>query len=431
MKSEMKILMIMQKAFAAMLFVLCAAFTASAQVTAIRAGRVVDPATGTVLTNQTILVEGQDIKAIGGDVKIPAGATVIDLSKQTILPGLFDAHTHLCWNMQHKRDAGDYFVTTLRDTTGFRAIQGVANARSMLEYGFTTVRDIGNAANYADTDLRRAIEQEIVPGPTVINAGRIIAPFGGQFQLQPEKRDLGNPEYLYADTRDELKKAIRENIHFGARVIKIVVDDQRYIYSTDDIRFVIEEARLAGLKVAAHCWTEKGARNAAEAGVDSIEHGVAMTNEILEIARRNNVALVPTPFTETDARLYGAPGSNKETDKKLFADPVKRAFDLGVTLVFGPDVIFNTPEYPRGRLSIETIDNWVQAGIPPRVILQALTTNAAKLLGVEKTRGALVVGMRADIIAVDDNPLDKIETLKKVSFVMKNGKVFKQNSVVK
>jgi imidazolonepropionase-like amidohydrolase len=166
--------------------------------------------------------------------------------------------------MQHKRDAGDYFVTTLRDSTGFRAIQGVANARSMLEYGFTTVRDIGNAANYADTDLRRAIEQEIVPGPTIINAGRIIAPYGGQFQLQPDKPNLGNPEYFYADTRDELKKAIRENIHYGARVIKIVVDDQPYIYSVDDIRFVIEEARLAGLKVAAHCWTEKGARNAAK-----------------------------------------------------------------------------------------------------------------------------------------------------------------------
>jgi imidazolonepropionase-like amidohydrolase len=104
---------------------------------------------------------------------------------------------------------------------------------------------------------------------------------------------------------------------------------------------------------------------------------------------------------------------------------------MGVTLVFGPDVIFNTKEYPRGRLSIETIDNWVAAGIPPRVILQSLTTNAAKLLGVEKARGSLAVGMRADIIAVSDNPLDKIETLKKVSFVMKNGKVFKQNSVVK
>jgi imidazolonepropionase-like amidohydrolase len=427
----MKITNVTQKAFALMLLILCIAFVSNAQITAIRAGKVVDPATGTVLINQTILIEGQNIKEIGTNIKIPAGAGVIDLSKQTVLPGLFDAHTHLCWNMQHKRDAGDYFVTTLRDTTGFRAIQGVANARSMLEHGFTTVRDIGNAANYADTDLRRAIEQEIVPGPTIINAGRIIAPFGGQFQLQPEKRDLGNPEYLYADTRDELKKAIRENIHFGARMIKIVVDDQRYIYSADDIRFVIEETRLAGMKVAAHCWTEKGARNAAEAGVDSIEHGVALTNEILEIAKRNNVALVPTPFTETDARLSGASDGNKDTDRKFFADPVKRAYDVGVTLVFGPDVIFNNKEYPRGRLSIETIDNWVQAGIPPRTVLQALTTNAAKLLGVEKTRGSLTVGMRADIIAVSDNPLDKIETLKKVSFVMKNGKVFKQNSVIK
>jgi imidazolonepropionase-like amidohydrolase len=213
-------------------------------------------------------------------------------------------------------------------------------------------------------------------------------------------------------------------------MIKIVVDDQRYIYSADDIRFVVEEARLIGVKVAAHCWTEKGARNAAEAGVDSIEHDVALTNEILEIAKRNNVALVPTPFTETDARLSGASVSNKDTDKKLFADPVKRAHDVGVTLVFGPDVIFNTKEYPRGRVSIETIDNWVAAGIPSRVILQALTINAAKLLGVEKVRGSLTVGMRADIIAVSDNPLDKIETLKKVSFVMKNGKVFKQNSVI-
>jgi imidazolonepropionase-like amidohydrolase len=428
----MKIMNLRRKTLAVMLFIFCAAFAANAQVTAIRAGKVVDPATGTVSSNQIILVEGRDIKAIGADVKIPAGATVIDLSKQTVLPGLFDAHAHLCMNMQHKRDAGSYYITTLRDSTGLRAIQGVANARSMLEHGFTTVRDIGNAANYADTDLRMAIEQELVPGPTIINAGRIIAPYGGQFHMQADKRDLGNPEYFYADTRDELKKAIRENIHYGALVIKLVVDDQRYIYSVDDIRFVIEEAHNVGLKVAAHCWTEKGARNAAEAGVDSIEHGVVMTNEILEIAKRNNVALVPTPFTEIDAREYdGNSSGNKQVNQRWFADVVKRANQVGVTLVFGPDVIFSTKEYPRGRLSIDTIDNWVEAGISSRVILQSLTTNAAKLLGVEKIRGSLVAGMRADIIAVSDNPLDKIETLKKVSFVMKNGKVFKQNSVVK
>jgi imidazolonepropionase-like amidohydrolase len=402
------------------------ALTGHGQVTAIKAGKLLDPETGTIVLNQIILIEGQNIKAIGGDVKIPSAAIIIDLSKQTVLPGLFDAHTHLCMNMRHKRDAGNYYVTTLLDSNAFRAIEGVANARSMLEYGFTTVRDVGNAGNYADTDLRRAIEQEIVPGPTIINAGRIIAPYGGQFQMQPDKPELGNPEYFYADTRDELKKAVRQNIHYGARVIKIVVDDQRYIYSVDDIKFVIEEARLAGLKVAAHCWTEKGARNAAEAGVDSIEHGVKINDETLAIAKSKNISLVPTPFTEIDARESGEPGSNKETNQQLFIDPVKRAHKIGVTLVFGPDVIFTTKEYPRGRLSIETIDNWKEAGIPPLVILQALTTNAAKLLGVEKTRGFLKVGMRADIIAVTDNPLDKIETLEKVSFVMKNGKLFKQ-----
>ena len=427
-----KIMKMMRETIVSVLLLLfVAVVTAEAQVTAIRAGKVVDPETGTVLNNQTILVEGRDIKAIGADVKIPAGAAVIDLSKEFVLPGLFDAHTHLCMNMQHKRDANGYYITTLRDSTGLRAIQGVANARSMLEYGFTTVRDIGNAANYADTDLRRAIEQELVPGPTIINAGRIIAPYGGQFQMQADKQDLGNPEYFYADTRDELKKAIRENVHYGALIIKLVVDDQRYIYSVDDIKFVIEEAHLAGLKVAAHAWTEKGARNAAEAGVDSIEHGVRINDETLLIAKSKNIALVPTPFTETDAREGGNPGGLKEIDKKWFADVVRRANKIGVTLVFGPDVIFSTKEYPRGRLSIETIDNWKEAGIPASVILQALTTNAAKLLGVEKTRGFLKAGMRADIIAVNDNPLNKIETLKMVGFVMKNGKVFKQNSATK
>jgi imidazolonepropionase-like amidohydrolase len=410
----------------AALLALCAV-SGQAQVIAIKAGKVVDPETGTTASNQIILVEGQVIKAIGPGLTIPAGALLIDLSTYSVLPGLFDAHTHLCMTMQRERDMGSYYFTTLLDPTSYRAIQGVANARSMLEAGFTTVRDVGNAGNYADTALRRAINEEWVPGPTIINAGRIIAPFGGQFQMQPEKPDLGNPEYFYADTRDELKKAIRENIHYGARVIKIVVDDQRYIYSVDDIRFVIAEARSAGLKVAAHCWTEAGARNAAEAGVDSIEHGVRISDESLRIAKRNGVALVPTPFTEADAREFRTPGANKRFNEELFIDPVKRAYRAGVTLVFGPDVIFTTKEYSRGRLSIETIDNWVEAGIPPRVILQALTVNAARLLGVERERGALRVGMKADIVAALDNPLENIGTLKAVTFVMKNGKVVKQS----
>lgn len=397
-----------------------------AQITALKTGKLVDPETGTVTTNQIILIEGQTIKAVGADLKIPENAVVIDLSRQTVLPGLFDAHAHLCMSTRRRRDNGNYYFTTLLDTNAYRALQGAANARSMLEYGFTTVRDIGNAGNYADTALRLAIEDGLIPGPTLINAGRIIAPFGGQFQLQPEKRELGTPEYFYADTRDELKKAVRENIHFGARVIKIVTDDQPYIYSVEDIRFVIEEAGRAGVKVAAHCWTAAGALNAATAGVASIEHGVAITNEALEIAKRNGVALVPIPFTEIDARTHRTPGANKKRNEEWFIDPVKRAYKFGVTLVHGPDVIFTTDEYPRGRLSIETIDHWVEAGIPAKTILQALTTNAARLLGVEKERGWLRAGMKADLIATAENPLDNIGTLKAVRFVMKDGKVFKQ-----
>lgn len=399
---------------------------AGAQITAIRAGRLVDPETGKVSTNQVILIEGMDIMAVGPDAAIPAGAKVIDLSTRTVMPGMMDAHSHLCMNTQHKRDGGRYFFTTLLDSNAKRAIQGAVNARSMLEYGFTSVRDVGNEGDYACIEVRRMINSGEIDGPTFITAGRIIAPYGGQFSLQPDKQNLAEPEYFFADTRDEIKKAIRQNIHYGATVIKLVIDDQQYIYSVDDIKFAIEEAHAAGLKLAAHAWTAAGALNAAKAGVDSIEHAVAITDEALAIAKQNNVAIVPIPFTETDAVLSGEPGGNKATNERWFIDPVRRAHKAGVTMVWGPDVIYNTLEFPRGKVSIDTVDEWKMTGVPNLVILQALTTNAAKLLGIERNRGWLKPGYRADIIAVRDNPLEKIETVKDVVFVMRNGKVYKQ-----
>ncbi len=235
--------------------------------------------------------------------------------------------------------------------------------------------------------------------------------------MQPDKQKLGEPEYFYADTRDEMVKAIRENIHYGATVIKIVVDDQQYIYSVEDIKFMIDEAARAGVKLAAHCWTLPGARNAALAGVASIEHGFDMTDEVLEISKRNNVVLVGTDYLAL---------RTNEQARKQWIDRLRRAQRIGVTMAYGTDVIDQRPGMTRGTEAIAGIDPWIEAGIPPRDILKAMTINAAKLMGVEQQRGMLREGLAADIIAVPDNPLENINTLKKVSFVMKNGKVIKQ-----
>ena len=407
----------MRPPLALLLLLLLASFQsapAAAQVTAIKAGRVVDPDAGTSAENQVILVEGGKITAIGSGVKIPSGAKVIDLSRSTVLPGLVDAHTHLCMGVQARRDAGNYYITTLLDPDAYRSIEGVVNAKTMLEAGFTSVRDVGNEGRYACVQVRRAINRGLVPGPTMITAGRIIAPYGGQFHLQPDKPALAEPEYYFADTHDEMIKAVRENVHYGATVIKIVVDDQQYIYSTEDIVFIKNEAARAGMKLAAHAWTEPGAHNAAEAGVASIEHGFDMTDADLLIAKQNGVVLVGTEFL--------ANGDTTAAHRQ-WVDRLARAYKVGVTLVYGTDATDLLAGKTRGADAMTGIDPWVEAGIPAPEILKAMTTSATRLLGVDKQRGTLVPGMFADIIATPDNPLTNIQTLKQVSFVMKNGVV--------
>jgi imidazolonepropionase-like amidohydrolase len=313
----------------------------------------------------------------------------------------------------------------------------------MLEAGFTTVRDVGNAGNYADTDLRRAIEEGVVPGPTVLNAGRIIAPTGGQFPprlppfyqelfgaseafigvLNHERPGLGNPEYYFADTRDELKKAVRENVLYGARLIKVVVDDQPFIYSADDLKFVVEEADRAGLKVAAHCLTDAGARAAAEAQVASIEHGFLVSDETLALMKKNGVTLVGTDFTEQAGRDQGMPpGQHTRVVERL-----RRAYRAGVTLAFGTDIFVPSPGLTRGEMALTFIDSNVEAGLPPLAILQQMTTNSARLLGVEKERGAIRPGLAADLIAMPGNPLEDIQALKRISLVMKDGRVIRRD----
>ncbi|HEY7530102.1 MAG TPA: amidohydrolase family protein [Gemmatimonadota bacterium] len=398
------------------------ATSAPASVVAIRAGRLIDPETGEAVRNQTILVEGERIVAVGPDVDVPAGARVVDLSDQSVLPGLFDAHTHMLLTEKKQRDGNNYFFTTLTEPTAYRAVQGVGNALAMLRAGFTTIRDIGNAGNYGDVALKQGIDEGWVEGPTMVVSGIIIAPFGGQFHLQPEKPELGEPEYLYADTPDEIVKAVRQNAHFGADFIKIVTDDQRYVYSVEDIKRFIEEAGAMGMKVAAHAWTDVGGHRAALAGVASIEHGLTLPDSTLQVMKENGVYLVGTDFTELASREMG---------RDLFTpavDRLRRAYRIGVPIAFGTDVVFDVPGYDRGTLTIDFISSFKAAGIPAPDILKMMVGNAARLLGVEKERGFIQPGLYADIIAVPGNPLEDIDALRDVTFVMKNGRVVKDRT---
>lgn len=316
----------------------------------------------------------------------------------------------------------------LLNPEGYRAIQGTVYAKQMLDAGFTTVRDAGNAGKYADVDVKRAINEKLVDGPNMFVAGKIIAPFGGQFRTKADKQFLMNDEYYFADTQDELRKAIRENIYYGADVIKIVVDGQKYHYTTEDIKFIVQEAGKAGVKVMAHCQTPDGEYSAASAGVASIEHGWTAADSVTAIMKTKNIYLVSTDFTEKVLVGFGHPLERAKQIHEKRVERLKRAYHAGVMIAFGSDVMIDIENETRGTLAIGYIDSFVEAGIPAKDILKIMTINAAKLLGIDKERGVLAPGMYADIIATSDNPFENIQTLKKVTFVMKNGIVYKQNN---
>jgi imidazolonepropionase-like amidohydrolase len=403
--------------------------SAYANVTAIRAGALVDPASGTILQNQVILVENGVIKAIGAQLEIPTDANIVDLSTRTVLPGLIDAHTHLLAAIDPKWDLGSFWTMALHRREGYRAILGVKHAKEVLASGFTTVRDVGNSGLYLDMDLEKSIRFGNVPGPTIIPAGRIIAPFGGQFWETPTNAEhLKNPEYYFADSRDEMRKAVRENIYWGAKVIKIVVDPGRFRYSTEDIQFMVAEAATSGVKVAAHVQTAAGARAAIEAKVASLEHAWFISDEDLALAKKNGVVLVSTDFTVFQQTANGMTEEAAKRSHERVVERLKRAYGAGVTIVFGTDIMNSRGDVSRGVQALEYIDSFTEAGVPAPDILRAMTINASTLLGVEKKRGLLKVGMSADIIAVSGDPLKDINVLRNVSFVMRNGTIHRQDA---
>lgn len=397
-------------------------------LTAIRAGRLLDPDAGQILTNQIILIEGTRIREVGPNVAIPAGAQVIDLSNMTVMPGLVEAHNHLALTYKPVPENNVYYYTYVQESTALRAIQAASNGMQMLASGFTIVRDMGNNGNYADTALRQAIEQGWIPGPTIINSGIIIGGMGGQFFPTPEMaidHNIVYPEYLDADTPDEIVKAIRQNILFGAKVIKICVDCKPYGYTADEIRLVIREAAKSGLKVEGHVQTVNGARNAIEAGIWSIAHSGALTDEMHKLMAQKGVWRAGT---ETPPGLEGHPVSAEAYARTIAG--LKNAYDNKVPLTFSTDADYWVPGKTRGELCLEFIKSWIDAGIPNADTLRAMTTNGYKVSETETTRGPIKAGFFADLIALPGNPLDDLNALKDVRFVMKDGQVFKRDGVM-
>jgi imidazolonepropionase-like amidohydrolase len=394
-------------------------------VIAIRAGVLIDPGSGQVLRNQTILVGGETIRAIGPDVEVPAGAEKLDLSREWVLPGLMDAHTHLTLTEITGNAPFESFY--LSEATAFRALRGMHNAQVLLQRGFTTIRDVGNDGEYAMIDVRRAIERGLFDGPTVIGSGKIIAPFGGQSREIPAERGpFWSYEYLDADTPAEVRKAVRRNIYYGAGVIKLVSDNSAFHASEEELRAAVDEAHRAGLPVAIHVYGGPAAQAAIDAGVDSIEHGFFLTDEQLAQMKTKGVFLVGTDFPRAHLDIIGTSGGIFPPPDVLapkIVDRLKRARRVGVRLVFGTDTVADMPGRTRADMMFDYLAVWRSAEIPPMDILKAMTSEAAELLRVRAQRGRLAVGLSADMVAMPADPLQDIEALRAIDFVMRNGKV--------
>jgi imidazolonepropionase-like amidohydrolase len=403
---------------------LAATLLGGAQVIAIRAGHLIDPENGSTAANQIILVEAGKFTAIGPNVAIPQGAEVIDLAQYYVSPGLVDAHNHLALTYKKEPENNSYYLTTVMDSTAIRAIQAVSNGITMMNAGFTVVRDLGNAANYADTALRVAIEQGWIPGPTIVNSGIIIGGMGGQFSPVPERASLVYPEYLDADTPDEIVKAVRRNILYGAKVIKIMVDAKPYGYSVDEMKLFVSEAAKSGLKVAGHVQTHAGAMRAIEAGIWSIEHSIALDDEAHKLMAKKGIWRVGT---ETPLSTYYSPN---EARFQRQADGMKNAYANGVKMAFSTDADYYIPGMTRGEIVLDFLNSWKAAGIPAPEILKIMTVNGYKVCDIYDKRGPIQAGLPADLIAVRANPLQEIDALRDVRFVMKDGVVFKRDGVM-
>ena len=414
--------------------VLLSCFLASAQVTAIQAGRLIDPDAATVLTDQTILIGDNKIEAVGKALPIPANAKIIDLSKMTVLPGLIDCHTHVA-------DAGDAEpLNVLKHTASEIVLEAIPNARAMLLSGFTTVRDVGTYRALNDVALRDAIAKGYVIGPRMYVAGAYVTITGGAGAVTGMAPDIQLPwdlHYGEANSPWEVRQKVRLLAHDGVDLIKILSsgavlthgsNPKAQEFTLEELKAAVDEASQFGLKVASHAHSPQGIKNAILAGVASVEHATMIDDEGIALAKAHGTYLDMDIYDEECIQQAGREGKEPKDflqhDAELGQvqrDNFRKAVKAGVKMSFGTDA----GVCPYGT-SGKQFAFMVQYGMTPMQAIQAATTNAADLLGHADMLGSIKPGKYADLIAVSGDPLADISVLENVQFVMKEGKVYKQ-----
>ena len=417
---------------------LCFITPAFPQVTALKAGKLIDVERGEAISNAVILVDGDTITAAGKDIAIPVGARVIDLSAETVLPGLIDCHTHLLSALDSAMgDATGALLQVAQMSTAQRALLGARNAREDLDSGITTVRDVGNSGLNGDVALRDAIRAGWVAGPRMQVSTRALAPPGGQFGPLPEQaQQLIDQEYAIVSDVESSRRAVRQAIFDGAQLIKVIVNAGPRMLSVAEVTAIVDEAHRSGRKVAAHATTDAATALAAEAGVDSIEHGYEISDSTLKRMAEKKIFLVPTDYpADLYATLFQRPNSDPKRIEKFVTEfaagnreRLLRAVKAGVRIAAGSDAYNSLAGKTRGQASVTIYRAYAAEGMAAAAIVRAATIDAATLLGSNAWIGSIAPNKAADLIAVAGNPLDDIRVLEKVNFVMKAGVVIRNDA---
>jgi imidazolonepropionase-like amidohydrolase len=407
---------------------------AEAQVTAVRAGRLIDPDSGTVLTNQVILIKDGKIQAVGGALSLPANATVIDLSQKTVLPGLIDCHTHVA----DGQSDGEPF-NVLRKTASQIALESVPNARAMLLSGFTTVRDVGTYRALNDIALRDAIARGDVIGPRMFVAGAYITITGGAGAMTGQAPDIQLPwdlHYGEANSPWEVRQKVRLLAHDGVDVIKMLStgavlthgsSPMSIEFTEEELQAGVDEASHFGLRVAVHAHAAQGIRNAILAGAASVEHAEMLDDELIAMAKQHGTYLDMDIYDEeciqAGAKTGQTPADFLQHDAdlgRIQRENFGKAVRAGAKMAFGTDA--GVCAYGTSGKQFAFM---VKYGMTPMQAIQAATSNAADLLGHANEVGSIKAGKYADLVAVSGDPLKDISLLERVEFVMKDGKVYK------